>query len=234
VPRKRRGRPPPKQHQAATPQNDPLLLDEFSQQDLRSWQRNSELLNEYRVRQFYELESLRELHKTELSQALKQVCPVAQTISGWARIVNYRYSLNPLSATGSLLHGGRFNVGGDLDSARFAPFPALYLAENYATAYAERFGAPPGGPGVLQPHELALRDSKSFLNVSLKGEVHGLFDLRQNKPLRAFANIIGKFQMSREQRDLAKVLGLKPPLLLTTTNQLRKSLLANWHDMPSQ
>jgi hypothetical protein len=106
--------------------------------------------------------------------------------------------------------------------------------KNYATAYAERFGAPPGGPGVLQPHELALRDSKSFLNVSLKGEVHGLFDLRQNEALRTFANIIGKFQMSRELRDLAKALGLKPPLLLTTPKQLRKSLLANWHDMPSQ
>jgi hypothetical protein len=37
--------------------DDRYLLDEFTTQDLRRWKHNSNLLNEYRVRQFYELES---------------------------------------------------------------------------------------------------------------------------------------------------------------------------------
>ncbi len=232
MPRKKRGSLPPPRL-PATPRNDPYLLDEFSHQDLRTWKRSSELLNEYRVKQFYELESLRELHKPELSEALRKHGQVDISVDGWARIVNFQYSSEPLSTTGSLLHGGRFNIGKDLDPSRFPPFPALYIAERYETAYAERFGSPPVGSG-LQPHELALRDSKSFLNVALTGHVNGLFDLRDKKQLRDFCSIIAKFQMGQELRLLAKRLGMRGPLLVGTPKDLHSSLLGNWRDMPVQ
>ena len=48
--------------------------------------------------------------------------------------MDYRYSLEPLSAKGSLAHGGRFNVGQNIDSSRFSSFPCLYVAEDYDTA----------------------------------------------------------------------------------------------------
>ena len=211
------------------------MLDEFSSQDLRRWKRNSNLLNEYRVRQFYELESLRALSREALVDALKPSPDEHLRIDGWARIVNYRYSDQPLSAKGSLIAGGRFNVGSNLDHDRFSPFPALYVATDYDTAYAERFGAPPNRePGLLQPHELALMGSRSFTSVSVKGEVHGLFDLRSAKHLTRFAKVISGFRMSRELLQLATDLGMPGSLLLTRPKELFDSLMGVWTDMPSQ
>jgi len=158
VPRKK-SRPPPSPR-PATSKNDPYLLDEFSHQDLGTWKRKSLLLSQYRVKQFYELESLREIHRSELSEALRSHGQASQAIKGWTRIVDYRYSLEPLSAKGSIEKAGRFNIGKDLDVDLFAPFPALYIASNYDTAYAECFGPPLPG-AALQPHELALRKSKN-------------------------------------------------------------------------
>lgn len=214
--------------------DDRYLLDEFTTQDLRRWKRNSNLLNEYRVRQFYELESLRELSRDALVEALEQSPYERLPINRWARIVSYRYSEQPLSARGSLVGGGRFNVGSDLDHSRFSPFPALYIATDYNTAYAERFGAPPTGGEELQPHELSLVASPSFSSVSLKGELHGLFDLRSPKRLNRFARIMGGFGMSSDLLRLATDLGMPGPLLLTKPKQLFDSLMGNWTDMPSQ
>ena len=233
MPRKKRGLPA-RRIASATPKNDSLLLDEFSHQDLIKWQRNSALLHEYRVRQFYELESLRELHRADLIGALENVPIKNQSVSGWSRIVDYRYSLEPLSVKGSLVHGGRFNVGKNLGRNRFSSFPCLYVAEDYNTAYAERFGLPLAkGPG-LKPHELSLQSSKSFTNVNLRGEIHGLFDLRDQKYLKQFAKVLSKFKTTNEQRELARKLGLSGPLLLTSPKDLFKSFLGSWTDMPSQ
>lgn len=144
MPRKRGA--PRRPQRPATPRNDPYLLDEFSHQDLSTWKRNSALLQEYRIKQFYELQSLRELHRDQLIQALRDQGDCRETLAGWTRIVDYKYSLEPLSAKGSLRAGGRFNIGTDLDAAQLAPFPALYIASDYPTAYAERFGVLESNP----------------------------------------------------------------------------------------
>lgn len=228
-----RKKPGPPAHRPATPENDPHLLDEFSHQDLGAWKRKSLLLTQYRVKQFYELESLREIHRTELTEALRSRGLVSQNVKGWTRIVDYRYTLHPLSAKGSLRKGGRFNIGNDLDEDRFAPFPALYLASNYETAYAECFGPPVAGAS-LQPHELALRRSSSFTSVSLTGDVHGLFDLRDADSVKNFAQVISKFAMNRELQQMARKLNMKGSLLIHSARDLYKSLLGNWRDMPVQ
>ena len=231
MPPKKREAPPPRR--PATPKNDPFLLDEFSHQDLSVWKRKSALLNQYRVKQFYELESLREIHREELTDALRSHDSVSIEVTGWTRIVDYRYSLEPLSAKGSLENGGRFNIGGDLESDIFAPFPALYLASNYDTAYAECFGPPVPG-SALKPHELALRKSSSFTSVALTGVIHGLFDLRSASMLTPFSRVIGNFSMNKELQQLARKLDMKGPLLIHTGRDLYKSLLGNWRDMPMQ
>jgi hypothetical protein len=81
VPRKRGA--PRRPQRPATPRNDPYLLDEFSHQDLNTWKRNSALLQEYRIKQFYELESLRELHRDELIQALRDQGDCREKLAGW-------------------------------------------------------------------------------------------------------------------------------------------------------
>ncbi len=235
MPRKKRARPKFSRRQiSGGVRDDRFLLDQFSTQDLRRWKRNSNLLNRYRVRQFYELEGLRELSRESLVDALKQTPYDHLRINEWARIVNYRYSDQPLSAKGSLFGGGRFNIGSNLDSSRFTPFPALYIATDYDTAYAERFGSPPNsGPG-LQPHELSLVSPRSFTNVCLNGEAHGLFDLRSQRNLSRFSKIISEFRMPSELLQLATDLGLPGPLLLTKPKLLFDSLMGTWTDMPSQ
>lgn len=231
MPRRRRNAAPPRR--SATQRNDAYLLDEFLHQDLSTWQRKSGLLHKYRIKQFYELESLRELHRQQLVEALRESGPLRQQLSGWTRIVNYRYSLEPLPARGSLSNGVRFNIGADLDVGQFAPFSALYIASNYDFAYAECFGI--ADPGVtLKPHELALRGSSSFSSVVLNGDVQALLDLRDVACIKGFAQIIGKFRLNQELQQLARELGMKGPLLLASVRDLHDDLLGSWRGMPSQ
>jgi hypothetical protein len=76
-----------------------------------------------------------------------------------SRIVDYRYSLDPLSTAGSVRNdGGRFNIGAALSPGAFTAFPALYVAEDYPTAFLERFGSRLlTGEVARQPRECAGR-----------------------------------------------------------------------------
>lgn len=129
--------------------------------------------------------------------------------------------------------GGRFNIGSDLDVDLFAPFPALYIASDYDTAYAECFGLADSDT-TLALHELALRRSSSFSSVALNGELLALFDLRDVASIKGFAHIISSFRMNKELRQLARELGMKGPLLVTSARALHSDLLGNWQGMPSQ
>jgi hypothetical protein len=94
------------------------------------------------------------------------------------------------------MRGGRFNIGDDLDPGQFAPFPALYVAENYETAYAERFGAVTAAEaGGFTGQEYALRQPGSFSAVRLSGEAHQIFDLRNARALEPFVDVVRRFPM---------------------------------------
>jgi hypothetical protein len=161
--------------------------------------------------------------------------PVEIGLDKWTRIIDYRYSLQPLSAAGSLVRGGRFNIGNDLDPSKFPVFPALYIAENYQTAYDERFGLPPPSHATIEGHEFALREPSSFTSVNVSGKISNLFDLRSASNLRNFVAIISKFKMPKEMRDLARTLGISGPLLVSQGGHLKKTLLAHsWRMYPSQ
>jgi RES domain-containing protein len=92
----------------------------------------------YNVGIFHHLEAARQLHKEQLVAALAGTKHVALKHVAWSRIQDYRYSMTPLSLVGSLMQGGRFNIGNDIDPSQFPAFPALYVAEDYETAYAEK------------------------------------------------------------------------------------------------
>lgn len=212
------------------------LLDRFSNEDLKVWERKTEALNNYWIRLFYFLEGQRKIHEAELCAALRTAKPHHLILDEWARVVDYRYSTEPLSAKGSMQIGGRFNIGSDINSAVFSPFPALYVADNYNTAYAERFGTYRTRVSPkLSGEALALRSPQSFAQVRVKGELHSVFNLNRLANLAAFVNIIRKFEMPIELKELANELEIRPPWLITKPSELRRALMdINWRMWPIQ
>jgi len=235
VPRKRvRRAKSPKRAQPAKVKAG-VELENFTDADLRTWKRQAEALERYYVQLFYHLEGRRALRHGDLCDALRQSAPASIAVDRWARIVDYKYSLQPLSAAGSLVRGGRFNIGNDLDPGKYPIFPALYLAADYDTAYAERFGQSSIASGQLESHEYALRTPGSFTSVNVNGQLHNLFDLRNARNLRKFVKIVSAFDLPKELRDLAASASIKSPLLVRSAGQLKMSLLAhNWRLYPSQ
>ena len=86
-------------------------------------------------------------------------------------MVTYQYSLEPLTCAGSLQAlGGRFNAGCELDANTMRPWPALYLAQNFETAYREKFQlANDVQVDGLTPQELSLEGAVSHTTVLLMG-----------------------------------------------------------------
>lgn len=219
------------------PNRDELYpLDRFSQVDLRTWQRASDQLTEFRIRQHYLLEGLRAVHHDEINEALRSVESTKLPLDRWTRIVDWKYSLEPLSPAGSLIVGGRFNIGRDIDPQKYPEFPTLYIAENYETAFHERFGAGPKSTmDKLSGQEFALRSPGSFTSVRVKGELHNVFDIAVANSLQAFVAIIGKFGVPADLKALAKILGMRRALLLKDAAQVKQTLLAsNWRYWPVQ
>ena len=172
------------------------LLDKFSQSDLRTWKKFSDGVDEYNVRLYYHLESLREIHAEELTSALNGFGSRKRVGKAWFRLVDFKFSNEFLSTRGSIIKGGRFNIGADLDTRRFPSFPALYIAADFDTAYSEYFGAPMSASvGKFPGHEFALVDQGSFTAVKLSFELNNLFDLSKASSLDAFSKIISKFKM---------------------------------------
>ena len=218
-------------------QSESFVLDQFSQANLQKWNKYSGALDEYHVRLFYHLEGLRESHKDSLVEALRDSSSASKFKDTWCRLVSFRYSDDFLSSRGSLINGGRFNIGSDLDSRNFPGFPALYLAEDQNTAYAEFFSAPESdSPGQISGHEFALQSKSSFSLVRLSFEIENVFDLTKAKNLRAFSEIIAKFKMTPELKGLGCAIGLSSSSQLIRNPALLKNDLTSsaWRNYPVQ
>jgi hypothetical protein len=98
------------------------------------------------------------------------------------------------AAAGSLTDvGGRFNVGRDVDKAMGNPWPALYLGENFETAFREKFQLTKlESVEGLCPEELALCGPDSFSKVLLDGSIERVFDLNMSGILDAFCAVLRK------------------------------------------
>ena len=147
--------------------NNSILLDKFSDADLRTWNRVAELSEEYHVKLFYHLESLRIIHHKDLCRALQNRPSLTMKEDNWWRFIDHEYTNTPLSAKGSITKGSRFNIGNDLGSMGFKPFPVLYIAEDEETAKTEKFGVRKAANG-LSNEELALRKTSSYTAVQIK------------------------------------------------------------------
>ncbi|MFZ2507919.1 MAG: RES family NAD+ phosphorylase [Steroidobacteraceae bacterium] len=213
-------------------------LERFSQRDLRRWLGASETLDELQRELHFGLESQRRGDRTQLLDALRVKPAPTLNLQGWIRIVEFRYCLDPLSAAGSLrCSGGRFNVGQDLGIAiGTASWPALYIAEDFETAFREKFQVPSASKSTgLTPEELALQDSGSYLVALLRGEIHSVLDLGDREALKPFCQKIAQFELPGRVRTLARSLGVRPAQLVRSPALLQRMVLSSkWRVIPTQ
>jgi hypothetical protein len=230
---------PPKSGEIASKATSPLnllTLDRFSEADLSTWERISGNLDELSRVLFFSLEPERLRRQQELIDALNEKPSDPIEFQGWVRVVDTRWTLSPLSAIGSLKSiGGRFNIGQDISAGARHPFPALYLAQDFATGYRERFQlAQDARVSGLTPEELALGASVSSYRI--RGRIGSVFDASNLNSLSPVARVLARFKVPAEAISLGKQLGLNvPKMMVRDVNALYNALLqVNWRMWPTQ
>ena len=220
-----------------TPKQHSKLLNRYSDKSLQEWAKLKSNITEYWLRLHFELEAQRVQYYEELQQAIRDTKLLQYEFTGWVRIVNFQYSLNPISAQGSLVRSGRFNYGKDIDPNQFTPFNALYIANDETTAYEEKFSlGDPLDNGKLSEDELLLNTSpQSYSTVFVKGKLARLFDMTDSANLNAFLAIIKRFKVSKEVIELGKTIGRPTKVIVDTVDILQQTILAaNWRYYPMQ
>lgn len=216
-----------------------LELDRFSEVSLQQWQTLSEDLNELWRVLYFALEPERRRLRPELLEALKTQHNDIFSFSNWVRVVSYTHSLNPLSSAGSLLgYGGRFNPGIDLERGTLSAWPALYLSDDFETAFREKFQLPSDADiSGLRPHELALQPQMSHVTILLQGRLLQVFDATSPERFEPLARVLGKIKMPRRALELRKKLRISSSVLsmVASGKQLYDALLLhNWRVLPVQ
>ncbi|GAB4090385.1 RES family NAD+ phosphorylase [Hydrogenophaga soli] len=222
----------------APPVKGILELDRFSEESLERWSELSADLDELQDILYFNLEPERRRRRPELLKALQETPAQPLELENWVRIVDYQWTLYPLSAAGSLTSiGGRFNAGTEIDSQTFSPWPCLYLASDHATAYREKFQIEAGQMVEgLRPEELALTPGQSHTTVVLNGKLSRVFTLTP-ATLGPVARVLGKIRMPERAERIKKRLKINPNDLrmLTTGKQLHDAAAVhNWRVLPVQ
>jgi hypothetical protein len=149
----------------------------------------------------------------------------------WFRVVEHKFSLDPLNARGSILSetGGRFNIG-NIDQSQFPIFPALYIAKDMKTAFFEKFGIMENEiQGKLSAHERALTMKTSISAIRLHGNVTQVVDVENRKVLKKFVEMTKHFRVPKEAISLAKRLSIPPPFVSQNPKQLLMAIMdRNW------
>lgn len=235
----RRRAEPPRATPAAGPDGPSLIeLERFSRTSLQEWLRAADRLGQLQAALYFGLESARQERGQALIDALRAGTRAGFEFQDWCRIVDFRYTLAPLSVAGSVRReGGRFNIGARLSPGAFTPFPALYVAEDYDTAYRERFGQDRVTKNAaLAGHELALRRPESFTQVRLRGRLDLVLDIGDPGALKPFVDVIRQFELPTKVARLSHTLHLRrPPGMIRSVASLQRQLFhANWRVLPMQ
>lgn len=223
----------------ATPPKSILELDRFTEASVDKWNEVSADLDELNDVLHFNLEPERRRRRPELIAALQQVAPQELEFENWVRIVDYQWTLHPLSAAGSLTYvGGRFNAGQDLDRNTLDPWPALYIAQDHPTAYREKFQIQPGQMiDGLSPEELALDAGKSHSTVVLRGKLTRIFNMLSPESLGPAAREFGRIKMPQRAEQIKRKLKIKPNDLTMITNGKHlfdAVAIHNWRILPIQ
>jgi hypothetical protein len=227
----------PKRQSQVGPANDTAFLDVFTGEQLARWTANSVAAQQCANALYFDLERQRQNHYEALVESVRQVESISLSVDSWVRVTDFRWNLEALSSAGSISGiGGRFNIGQELRVATGQSAPCLYIAEDRATAELEHFGAPLERLiGELSVQEYALRRPTSFTTFILRGRISNVFDLRNEKSIQAFVDIIKSFSLLAATQSKYRALRLPVPRLARTTKELMRLLLArpeNWRQMP--
>jgi len=153
------------------------------------------------------------------------------SFSKWQRAVKYKYALDPLGTSGSLVDpGGRFNIGG-IDPARYPVFPALYLASDKGTALAELLGR--STTRDLTPEEVALAKPDSIAAVSASGRLEAVLDVRDGSNLTAFVTLIKGFRLPPALASKASRLGFPLNIVRTVPQLIELLHMSLWRNWPA-
>jgi len=214
-------------------------LDRFSEVTLAKWKALSEYIDELHDVLYFSIEPERQRLRQDLIAALQAAPATPLILDRWVRIVTFQYSDNPLSCAGSLQRiGGRFNLGVDVDKGALSPWPALYLGENFETAFREKFELPSDSrTDGLTPEELALEHGISHSTVFVRGHMHRLFDVREVAATAALAGVLRKIKMPQRARELRTRLQIPPHALFMahSPKQVHEMVAKhNWRIWPVQ
>lgn len=236
---KRPAPPQPRGAAAGTPSAKGILeLDRFSEESIQRWKELSADLDELQDVLYFHLEPERRRRRSELIKALQKIPPTPLRLDNWVRIVDYKWTLHPLSAAGSLTFiGGRYNAGIETDGSGLQPWPALYVAEDYATAFREKFQIEHGAIREgLSAEELSLNGGNSHTTVVLSGNLSGVFNFTPAN-LTPVAAELAKMKMPERAERIKRKLKIKPDDLrmLRSGKQLYDvAAVHNWRVIPIQ
>jgi hypothetical protein len=220
---------------SSTP-GEPLYdLDSFSDASIQQWQSYGRAVRDFHYALFFDLAGQRAARHKDLRDALQRVPPITISLEGWYRLVNFRYSYDALSPAGSLRWvGHRFNFGSDIDPARFPAFPALYLAEDFETAFREYHGLPKDKQiDGLRPDELSLEDRGNWATLQVGGHVNNVFDLTKTANLRGVCRIFSNFNLSDRVKRLSAKAKMPATTLVKTPSELLASIMIeSWKSSP--
>ena len=212
-------------------------LERFSEANLKAWMQAGTKLQALYAAFYFELEPKRQKDGQRLLDALRSRATQDFLFENWSRVVDYRYSDDPLSMAGSIRGiGGRFNLGEEISPGTITSFPALYLAEDAETAYRERFGAPTNPTSGLAGTELALRSNTSFAQVQIRGQLDFILDVGDLGALQPFVDVIRGYEVPKTVRLAARSLAMRrPPWMIRSATMLQRQLLhVDWRAWPMQ
>lgn len=154
----------------------------------------------------------------------------------FSRIVGSKFSLSPLSSKGSYLMppGGRFNIGQSISFQRY--FPALYVANDYDTAFHEKFSIE---SDINEEISTSLRKPDSFTHHRINFKLDKIIDLTNDRAINAFYEVVKDIKMPKIYSDQAKRLKLKMNVVFSSS-ELKQTIFDPryqqwdyWIDQPS-
>lgn len=210
-------------------------LEILKLKDIRRLEKRKDEILSYYHKHYSYFQNERSKIIEDLKNALNRNCSNFNVLD-WHRVVTFAFSDSPLSAKGSLLDplGGRFNIG-DLDEYKFPSFPALYIAEDFETAYREKFQIKSSETiNGLTADELALNKS-STSDILVEGEINTVLDLRSPNALSDFYKVIQHIQLPKTLEKEANKLKIPVPYHVKSLKELRASILDDqWRELPMQ
>jgi hypothetical protein len=118
--------------------------------------------------------------------------------------------------------GGRFNFG--RISSYYKDFYCLYIANDYDTAYREKYSVSEERSDNLSNEEFYLRKPGSFSHYRINLRLSDVLDARIEENLNGFCRVISDIQPAKEFQKMAKKLGFGELKTIRTPENLKTAL----------